>query len=181
VSTLPLDEFGADGSLPSDDPRRAPIAVDIAIAIVVDETVSETSAGPTCTSSRGWSLSNPQGWYESDCRLFSPSPITEPDPTMSDAPVQVVVLDGTWEALIAGARPDDRVVTEENDLTAGDARVLAVSSVQTEPGWFDTGTALYEIWVDGGSRVLVLTAWSADGNVAEETFVVNSMWATLVF
>lgn len=168
-----------DASTPEGPGGVVPGLGDAATATSAVPTVPPSSTTPVCSSQFGWTLTVPPGWYESGCQLFAPWPITETDPTISDAPVQVVYLDGTWEEVIVAAAAEDRQVVAQGDITVAGRRALAVSSVQVEPGWFDTGTAMYEIWVDDGGRVVILTAWAADGDLSWLTPVVDELAASL--
>ena len=181
VESRPIEAHaGAGGPItaatlaPSDPQAVAPAALD---------TVPTTSAPPLtgrrCTSPFGWTLTVPDGWFESGCQLFAPYPITETDPTLSDAPVQVLSLDGTWDEVIVVATPEDRAVVGQGEAVVAGRRALVVSSVQTEPGWYDVGVAVYEIWVDDGGRVVILTAWAADGDLSPLVPVVDALAASL--
>ena len=130
----------------------------------------------TCRSELGWELSHPAGWFTSDCDLFAPVPIDDPD----DATVTVLSLEGTWDEVIVVATPDDREVLDSIETSIAGRRALVLTSRQIEPGWYELGTLVYEIYLDDGWRLVVLSTSAVDGDLAANAAVVDGMAASLV-
>lgn len=144
-----------------------------------DSIPQPTTTGPstaTCQSELGWELHYPSGWFTSECDLFAPVQIDDPD----DAAVTVLSLDGTWDEVIVVATPDDREVLDSIETTIAGRRALVLTSRQIEPGWYELGTLVYEIYLDDGWRLVVLSTSAVDGDLADNAAVVDGMAASLV-
>ncbi|MEQ1704008.1 MAG: hypothetical protein ABMA25_28190 [Ilumatobacteraceae bacterium] len=142
----------------------------------VPPSTASVPGGVTCTADMGWQLSYPADWYAAGCDLFSPWPIESPD----DALVTVLSLTGTWDEVIVVATPDDREVVDSIETSIAGRRALVVTSRQTEPGWYEVGARVYEIYVDDGWRLVVFSTASVDDEFAVYAQVVDGLAASLI-
>lgn len=128
------------------------------------------AGGLSCTSYDGWSLTYPSDWYTAEgdmaCFLFAPWPIVLVEGTEPDAAISVMTAEAPYEQVIVVATPDDRAVMDVHETTLAGRRALVATTMQVEPGWFDVGTVVHEVYLDDGTRTIIFTTWAADGDLS---------------